>query len=190
MAGSQKRDVLMLDLDPSLHRTMLTSFCGVDESSHGDGETRTQDRIGSNIFPVYADPESELAWRRYRLRSASLVVCCTIDRDPKPLCEFMRASKAILMVVTNSNEEAKVLYDLGVSYAIQQEYLAALEVGIMLKDEYTADSQAERLTSSCTSLDMSLTHVFSLFAKRRTVHLEELKEEHDSYVRRRIGEFI
>ncbi|EKX36044.1 hypothetical protein GUITHDRAFT_146083 [Guillardia theta CCMP2712] len=168
----QKRDVLMLDLDPSLHRTMLTSFCGADASSHGD-EEHAKAHFGTNIFPVYADPESELSWHRYRLRSASLVVCCTIDRDPKPLCKYMKGSNATLMVITNSNEEAKVLYDLGVHYAIQQEYLAALEVSIILKEEYQESSKAD-----------------SLFVKRRQSHQEELKEEQESHIRRKIGEFM
>ena len=88
---------------------------------------------GTNIFPVYADPEMKETWQKYHLESAALVIWCSIDRAPDRMCDYFADKKVPFITISNSNQEAKTLYEARCTYVVQQEYLAAKEFSLMLQ---------------------------------------------------------
>lgn len=62
---------------------------------------------GTNIFSIYADPESSQIWEEYNLKSASLVVSCMWNRNQAPLCQYMKDTNVPLTVTTETNEASR-----------------------------------------------------------------------------------
>lgn len=64
-----------------------------------------------------------------------MVVWCSIDRAPHDLCRFLKDTAVPFMSISNSNLEASDLYNDHCTYVVQQEYLAAKEFALMLREE-------------------------------------------------------
>jgi len=95
---------------------------------------------GTNIFPVYADPENRSTWERYNCKGATLVVSCMANRDNVSLCKYMSSSDVATMVVCTSNQEARELYEAGCTYCVQEDFLAAKEMGKILPEEFQSQN--------------------------------------------------
>ena len=121
----------------SRHRRLSSSSRREQTSQAGSGlgHGLTRRKSGTNIFPVFADPQSEETWVRYQLKQAALVVWCSIDRAPHDLCRFLKDTAVPFMSISNSNLEASDLYNDHCTYVVQQEYLAAKEFALMLREE-------------------------------------------------------
>ena len=121
----------------SRHRRLSSSSRREQTSQAGSGlgHGLTRRKSGTNIFPVFADPQSEETWARYQLKQAALVVWCSIDRAPHDLCRFLKDTAVPFMSISNSNLEASDLYNDHCTYVVQQEYLAAKEFALMLREE-------------------------------------------------------
>jgi len=89
---------------------------------------------GTNIFSLYADPETSSNWEKYNLQNAALVVACMPDRleSCDALCEYLKDTQVPVMIVCTSNQNAKQLYDSGASYVVQEDYLGSKEMTEML----------------------------------------------------------
>eukprot|EP00277_Geminigera_cryophila_P000669 CAMPEP_0179424682 /NCGR_PEP_ID=MMETSP0799-20121207/11734_1 /TAXON_ID=46947 /ORGANISM="Geminigera cryophila, Strain CCMP2564" /LENGTH=73 /DNA_ID=CAMNT_0021199181 /DNA_START=241 /DNA_END=462 /DNA_ORIENTATION=- len=73
------------------------------------------------------------------------------------------------MVVCSSNQDARELYEAGCSYCVQQDFLAAKEVGVILAEEIEKGDW---------------------FVARAQDHKDELEEEEADPVCNTLGQFI
>jgi hypothetical protein len=92
----------------------------------------------SNIYSQYADPTSPKVWHHYELHAASLVVSCrhkTTESDCA-LARELSKHHVPFICVADSDMEAKIMYESGVTYVVQSEALAAKVLGSMLMREH------------------------------------------------------
>jgi len=96
----------------------------------------------SNIYSQYADPVNPETWHHYELHAASLVISCGQDttRSDCALARDLAHHHVPFICVCDSDIEAKVLYEAGVTYVVQQEALAAKVLGSFFLDEDPADT--------------------------------------------------
>lgn len=130
----------------------------------------------TNIFSVYADPENRHTWHKYHLDRAALVVWCSIDRAPDRMCDYFSEKKVPFITISNSNQEAKALYEARCTYVVQQEYLAANEFSLMLKEELDrfGDDKPDA----------------SFFKQRNENHQDQIDQAFGDPIRRGIHQFI
>ena len=126
---------------------------------------------GTNIFSILADPELESTWERVKLKQASLVVACLVQRDSERMCHYMKDSKVPVMSVCSDNEEAARLYRAGCTYALQQDFVAAKEFLSLLRAERVAGANDD-------------------FKDRSLDHQDQLTEESHDAVLKLISAFI
>jgi CPA2 family monovalent cation:H+ antiporter-2 len=112
--------VLLIDIDPEIIKYF---------DAHKD----------SNIDPVYADPSDPNVWNEYKLNKAKVVISCTgsdVDADVE-LAGFIKQTAPDLPVlaVTTSHEDSLKLYESGVRYVIQTDYLASKTFRGVFADE-------------------------------------------------------
>ena len=136
---------------------------------------RADDRFlfgsGTNIFSILADPELESTWERVKLKQASLVVACLVQRDSERMCHYMKDSKVPVMSVCSDNGEAARLYRAGCTYALQQDFVAAKEFLSLLRAERVAGANDD-------------------FKDRSLDHQDQLTEESHDAVLKLISAFI
>ena len=148
----------------SRHRVLSSSsrreqMSQMSQAGGGLAHGLTRRKSGTNIFPVFADPQSEETWVRYQLKQAALVVWCSIDRAPHDLCRFLKDTAVPFMSISNSNLEASDLYNDHCTYVVQQEYLAAKEFALMLREELAmVDTFGSDEVSTISAHHVGVTH--------------------------------
>jgi len=125
----------------------------------------------TNIFSVLADPELEKTWERVALKDAALAVACLVQRDSTKMCHYMAHTDVPVMCVCSNNKEARLLYEAGATYALQQEFVASKELFSLLC--------AERANNDIDD-----------FQKRADDHKDELDEENHDAVLKLVSKFI
>ena len=130
----------------------------------------------SNIYSQYADPTSPETWHHYELHAASLVVSCqpnTTESDCA-LARELSQHHVPFICVSDSDMEAKIMYESGVTYVVQSEALAAKVLGSMLKRE---DMQSPMF-----------------FERNAMIHMhdieDELREDDNNANRRELSRFF
>lgn len=102
--------VLLMDLDPE-----ITEFFKHKENS--------------NIIPLYADMEDPDVWEQFAFDKAKLVISCLDEGQEAEIgiSQFLkqRSPDVPFLAATSSHEEALELYEMGVRYVIQTDYLAS-----------------------------------------------------------------
>ena len=102
--------VLLMDLDPE-----ITEFFKSKENS--------------NIIPLYADMEDPDVWEQFAFDKAKLVISCLDEGQEAEIgiSQFLkqRSPDVPFLAATSSHEEALELYEMGVRYVIQTDYLAS-----------------------------------------------------------------
>ena len=89
----------------------------------------------------------------------ALVVWCSIDRAPHDLCRFLKDTAVPFMSISNSNLEASDLYNDHCTYVVQQEYLAAKEFALMLREELAmVDTFGSDEVSTISAHHVGVTH--------------------------------
>ena len=85
------------------------------------------DGCGTNIYSQYADPTNPDTWHHYNLHHASMVVSCETNTTESDciLAHELKHHEVPFLCVTNSNAQARVLYDAGVTFVIQPDAMAA-----------------------------------------------------------------
>ena len=75
----------------------------------------------TNVISLYADPELEETWWKYRLRDAALVISCMNTRFQSNLllCKFMANTRVPVVCVCDTKDEAAALYEAGCTYVQQ-----------------------------------------------------------------------
>ncbi len=112
--------VLLIDLDPEIH----AHFHGQDDH---------------HIVAQYADMEDPEVWHEFAFDKAKIVISCMIGGQDAEIqiARFLkeRNPNVPFLAATDSHEETLQLYEMGVRYVIQTEYLAALSFRQILGDE-------------------------------------------------------
>jgi Kef-type K+ transport system membrane component KefB len=103
--------VLLLDLDPD-----ITDYFKKNKQS-------------SNIIAKYADMQDPDVWEHYAFENARVVISCMDEGQEAEIaiCHYLheKSDHVPFLAATSSHEEALELYEAGVRYAIQTEYLAS-----------------------------------------------------------------
>ena len=112
--------VLMMDLDPE-----ITEFFRQKE--------------GSNIVPLYADMEDPDVWAQFGFDKAKVIVSCLVEGQEMELgiAQFLkeRSPETPFIATTASNEDALELYEAGVRYVIQTDFLASKSFRKVFEEE-------------------------------------------------------
>ncbi|MCZ6557222.1 MAG: cation:proton antiporter [SAR324 cluster bacterium] len=102
--------VLLIDIDPEI-------------IAHFNSQT------GHNLVPLYADIYDPDVWSEFNFDRAKIIISCMVRGQEAELgiARWLREKNADVPMVaaTDSHEEALELYENGVRYVIQTEYLAA-----------------------------------------------------------------
>lgn len=125
--GQQGERVLLIDIDPEIH-------------SH----FKSQD--GHNIVAQYADMQDPDVWHDFALEKAKIVISCMIGGQDAEIqiARYIREKNPNVpfLATTDSHEEALELYENGIRYVIQTEYLAAVSFRQLLGEELHKEGQA------------------------------------------------
>jgi Kef-type K+ transport system membrane component KefB len=112
--------VLMMDLDPE-----ITEFFRKKEDS--------------NIVPLYADMEDPDVWKQFAFEKAKVVVSCLVEGQEMELgiAAYLaeHAPDTPFVATTSSHDEALELYEAGVRYVIQTDYLASKSFRKVFEEE-------------------------------------------------------
>jgi len=144
-------DVLCVQLDPALHDKFQTFYklngAKTFKQSEQSGGAVEESGVCSNIYSQYADPNNPDTWHHYQLHHAKLVVSCqqgTTESDCV-LAEDLAKHNVPFLALSDSNVEARVMYEAGTRYVIQSESLAAkavkrqLEGQVLRKQNFMAE---------------------------------------------------
>lgn len=123
----QGEKVLLIDLDPEIH-----AHFHYQEDHH--------------IVAQYADMEDPDVWHEFAFDKAKMVISCMIGGQDAEIqiARFLkeRSPHVPFIAATDSHKEALELYEKGVRYVIQTEYLAALSFRRILEDELKKEAEA------------------------------------------------
>jgi len=110
----------MMDLDPE-----ITEFFRKKE--------------GSNIVPLYADMEDPDVWKQFAFEKAKVVVSCLVEGQEMELgiAAYLaeHAPDTPFIATTSSHDEALELYEAGVRYVIQTDFLASKSFRKVFEEE-------------------------------------------------------
>ncbi|MCH8888320.1 MAG: NAD-binding protein, partial [SAR324 cluster bacterium] len=102
--------VLLIDLDPEIHQHFQT------DKNH-------------NAVPLYADMDDPDVWKEFHFDKAKIVISCMVRGQEAEIAIARwikeRNPDVLFVATTDSQEEALELYESGVDYVIQTEFLAA-----------------------------------------------------------------
>ena len=128
---SHGEDVLCVQLDPALHDKFKSFYrLNAAKALKQGAPDATDSGVCSNIYSQYADPNNPDTWHHYELHHAKLVVSCqqgTTESDCV-LAGDLAHHNVPFLCLSDSNVEARVMYDAGARYVIQSESLAAKAV--------------------------------------------------------------
>lgn len=131
-------DVLVIQDNPDLHAVFKGLYkCGQakielenpEGGKDGDGNSS---RVATNIYSQYADPNNPDTWHHYELHAAAMVVSCqqgTTESDCVLAHDLAHPHghghhPVPFLCLSDSNAEARTMYEAGVRYVIQSESLA------------------------------------------------------------------
>ena len=144
----QGEDVLCVQLDPALHDKFKQFYKLNGAKAFKEGAPGANDLgVCSNVYSQYADPNNPDTWHHYEFHHAKLVVSCqqgTTESDCV-LAGDLAHHNVPFLCLSDSNVEARVMYDAGVRYVIQSESLAAkavkrqLEGQVLRKQNFMAE---------------------------------------------------
>eukprot|EP00802_Teleaulax_amphioxeia_P006971 Tamp_06977.p1 GENE.Tamp_06977~~Tamp_06977.p1 ORF type:complete len:693 (+),score=154.35 Tamp_06977:97-2175(+) len=168
---AQGEEVLCVQLDPELHSrfTQFYKFGAAKACKTGAG---TDAGVCSNVYSQYADPSNPDTWHHYELHHAKLVVSCqqgTTESDCV-LAEDLAKHNVPFLCLSDSNVEARVMYEAGVRYVIQSESLAAKAVKRQLA--------GQALTKQ------------NFMAAYKQQHQADIKDEEEDPHRKLLAEFL
>ena len=132
--------------DPELH-DLLTKFFKLNkakedlnrkskgvsaaEAEPGESADEGETSIATNIYSQYADPNNPDTWHHYELHDAAMVISCqqgTTESDcvlAQDLNHGHGHGHGVpFLCLSDSNAEARTMYEAGVRYVIQSESLA------------------------------------------------------------------
>ena len=169
----QGEDVLCVQLDPALHDKFQTfyKYNGAKTYKESDG-TGSDHGVCSNVFSQYADPNNPDTWHHYALHHAKLVVSCqqgTTESDCV-LAEELNHHDVPFLCLSDSNVEARVMYEAGVRYVIQSESLAAQAVKRQLEGQVLRKTQ--------------------FMTKYKEQHKDDMENEKEDPHRSQLAEFL
>lgn len=129
------KDVLVIQDNPELHDLFQQFYqmgqAAKDHSDPENGGKAAEQNIATNIFSQYADPNNPDTWHHYELHAAAMVVSCqqgTTESDcvlAHDLAHPHHGHHPVpFLCLSDSNAEARVMYEAGVRYVIQSESLA------------------------------------------------------------------
>lgn len=125
--GKQGERVLLIDLDPEIHSYF-------------------KDKEGHNIVAQYADMEDPDIWHDFAFEKAKMVISCMIGGQDAEvqIARYIQEKnpKVPFLATTDSHEEALELYEKGIRYVIQTEYLAAVSFRHILGQELEKNEDA------------------------------------------------
>ena len=102
--------VLLIDIDPEIHQHFQT------DKNH-------------NAVPLYADMDDPDVWKEFHFDKAKIVISCMVRGQEAEIAIARwikeRNPDVLFVATTDSQEEALELYESGVDYVIQTEFLAA-----------------------------------------------------------------
>ena len=108
--GERGKQVLLIDIDPEIN----AHFSRKD---------------GHNIVPLYADMDDPDVWNEFHFDKAEIIFSCMVRGQEAEvgIARWLkeRNSDVPFIAATDSHEETLELYEAGVRYVIQTEYLAA-----------------------------------------------------------------
>ena len=168
---TQGEDVLCVQLNPALH-DRFKRFYKLNAAKAYKANAGPDLGTCSNIYSQYADPNNPDTWHHYGLHHAKLVVSCqqgTTESDCV-LAGDLAHHNVPFLCLSDSNVEARVMYDAGVRYVIQTESLAAKAVKRQL--------EGQQLTKQ------------TFMAEYRRVHQDDMRIEEEDPVRAQLAEFL
>lgn len=138
--------MLVIQDDPELH-DLLTKFFKLNkakedlnrkskgvsaaEAEPGESADEGETSIATNIYSQYADPNNPDTWHHYELHDAAMVISCqqgTTESDcvlAQDLNHGHGHGHGVpFLCLSDSNAEARTMYEAGVRYVIQSESLA------------------------------------------------------------------
>ncbi len=123
--SQNNQKVLLLDLDPD-----ITDYFKKNHSN-------------SNIVAKYADMQDPDVWEHFAFEKARIVISCLDEGQEAEIgiCHYLheKSDHVPFLAATSSHEEALELYEAGVRYAIQTEYLASKSFRDLFAQEMAKD---------------------------------------------------
>lgn len=125
--GKQGERVLLIDIDPEIHSHF---------KSHDN----------HNIVAQYADMADPDVWHDFAFEKAKMVISCMIGGQDAEIqiARYIKEKNPNVpfLAATDSHEEALELYENGIRYVIQTEYLAAVSFRKLLREELKKEGEA------------------------------------------------
>jgi Kef-type K+ transport system membrane component KefB len=125
--AAQGEKVLLIDLDPEIH-------------SHFHRQA------GHHIVAMYADMQDPDIWHEFAFEKAKMVISCMIGGQDAEIqiARYINETNPNVpfLATTDSHEEALELYEKGIRYVIQTEYLAAVSFRQILREELKKEGEA------------------------------------------------
>ncbi|MCH7477811.1 MAG: cation:proton antiporter [SAR324 cluster bacterium] len=150
--GEQGKRVLLIDIDPEIN----AHFSRKD---------------GHNIVPLYADMDDPDVWDEFHFDKAEIIFSCMVRGQEAEvgIARWLkeRNSDVPFIAATDSHEETLELYEAGVRYVIQTEYLAAESFREIIAQQMKKGEQAFKELgvdhhSKIRELKEKLEHIFRL----------------------------